>query len=233
MVNQTTAVLIVAAGRGSRAQTDIPKQYVEIGGKPILRHTIERFLTLPEIDRVTVVIAAQDRALYAGSIHGLNDPRITLPVIGGGTRAQSVCAGLESMISTPPDRVLIHDAARPFVAQDAIRQVIKVLDVHEGTIVAIPATDAIWRADGGFAISPQDRSVLWHAQTPQGFRFTGIVNAHRNYHGVAVDDATVARAAGMLVQIVPGTPQNFKITTPADMARARAYLSDIEPSGEV
>ncbi len=229
---KVASVLIVAAGRGTRAQTDIPKQYVEIGGRAILRHTIDQFLAIPEIDQITVVIAKTDATAYANAIVGLDDPRLTAPAFGGDTRAQSVRAGLEAMAARDaPEHVLIHDGARPFVSHTSIVQVLQVLEIHDGAIVAIPAIDAVWRADGGFAISPQDRSVLWHAQTPQGFRFSRILEAHRNFDGVALDDAAVARNVGMLVQIVPGTPENYKITTSADIARARAFvkLSDPKP----
>ena len=220
------SVLIVAAGRGTRAQSDIPKQYIEIGGKTILRHTIDRFLALPDIDQITVVIAKADKPVYSEALNGLEDPRITQPVVGGDTRAKSVRAGLEAMAkSGPPQHVLIHDAARPFVSPVSVAQVLEVLKIHDGAMVATPAVDALWRTDGGFAISPQDRNMIYHAQTPQGFRFSSILNAHRTFKGEAADDAVVARSSGMLVQIVPGTPENFKITTRADIARARAYLA--------
>lgn len=232
-MKKVASVLVVAAGRGTRAQTDVPKQYVEIAGKPILRHTLDRFLSIPEIDQITVVIAKTDGAAYAKAIDGITDTRLTASVFGGDTRAQSVRAGLEAIADhAPPEHVLIHDGARPFVSRESIAQVLQILTVHDGAIVAVPAIDAVWRADGGFAISPQDRSVLWHAQTPQGFRFSRILEAHRNFTGVALDDAAVARTVGMLVQIVPGTQENYKITTPADITRARAFLEFENPSSD-
>jgi 2-C-methyl-D-erythritol 4-phosphate cytidylyltransferase len=220
-----SAVLIVAAGRGTRAGTDVPKQYVELAGKTILHRTVEVFLGLSEITQVTVVIAKGDDAAYQKAMTGLKDKRITDPVIGGDTRAASVRAGLEAMAATSPDRVLIHDAARPFVSPDTILGVLDALNVHDGAFAAVPVVDAIWRADGGFAISPLDRSLLWRAQTPQGFRFDSILSAHRAFDGTAADDVEVARAAGQLVRIVEGSEANFKITTPADLARARAELA--------
>jgi len=227
------SVLIVAAGRGTRAQSEVPKQYIDIGGKTVLRHTIDRFLAMPDIDQITVVIAKSDNVAYSKALAGLDDPRMTDPVIGGHTRSESVRAGLEALaLKDAPEHVLIHDAARPFVSPASVAQVLDVLKIHDGAIVATPAIDALWRADGGFAISPQDRSVLYHAQTPQGFRFSRILEAHRAFKGVAVDDASVARSCGMLVQIVPGTQENFKITTPADIARARAYIAAADVSSE-
>lgn len=219
------AVLIVAAGRGTRAGTEVPKQYVELGGKTVLARTLSVFLSLPEITRVTIVIAKGDEAAYAKALRGISDDRITPPVIGGDSRAASVRNGLETLAKDPPRRVLIHDAARPFVSPEAIRGVLSVLRVHDGGFVALPVTDAIWRADGGFAISPQDRTNLWRAQTPQGFCFGPILAAHRAHLGEAADDVEVARAAGLLVRIVEGSDANFKITTPADLARARTQLN--------
>lgn len=220
-----SAALIVAAGRGTRAGTELPKQYVELDGKSILRRTVDVFLGLPEITRLTVVIAKGDAAAYRTALEGLTDKRLTNPVEGGDTRSASVRAGLEALAATSPAQVLIHDAARPFVSSETILGVLNALNVHDGAFAAIPIVDAIWRADGGFAISPLDRSVLWRAQTPQGFRFESILSAHRTFEGIAADDVEVARAAGHLVRIVEGSEANFKITTPADLARARAELA--------
>ena len=219
-----TAVVIVAAGQGTRAETEVPKQYVELDRKTVLQRTIECFLALEEISRVTVVISESDRHHYQTAVTKLMDPRLTEPVVGGNTRTQSVRAGLASLASDPPQHVLIHDAARPFVSASAIKGVLDVLKIHDGAFVALPIVDAIWRTDGGFAISPMDRKVLWRAQTPQGFQFNKIFEAHRNFSGDAADDVEVARAAGLLVKIVEGSEANFKITTPADFSRAEVYL---------
>ena len=220
-----SAVLIVAAGRGTRAGTDVPKQYVELAGKSILRRTVEVFLDLAEVTKLGVVIAKGNDKAYQTAMNGLTDRRLTDPVEGGDTRAASVRAGLEAMAATSPKQVLIHDAARPFVSPETILGVLDALKVHDGAFAAVPVVDAVWRADGGFAISPIDRSVLWRAQTPQGFRFASILAAHRSFEGQAADDVEVARAAGHLVRIVEGSEANFKITTPADLARARAELA--------
>ena len=232
MVSPLIAALIVAAGRGVRAGTQVPKQYVQMGDKTVLRHTVDRFLELPEIGRLTVVISERDRSEYSEVVAGVTDNRLTAPVIGGETRAHSVRAGLNAMTDNPPDQVLIHDAARPFVAAEAIRGVIDILKVHDGAFVAVPVVDALWRTDGGFAISPQDRTTLWRAQTPQGFRYQRILEAHNRFEGVAADDVEVARASGMLVQIVEGSEMNFKITTSADLVRARAQLAYLNENAE-
>ena len=228
MVSPMYAALIVAAGNGSRAGADSPKQYVELGGKAILRHTLDCFLAIANIGRITVVIAEADFDRYSAATGDLQDQRLTTPVIGGATRALSVRAGLEALAADPPDQVLIHDAARPFAPPAAIRGVMDVLKIHQGAFLAVPVVDALWRTDGGFAIRPQDRSALWRAQTPQGFQFQNILDAHRSHKGEAADDVQIARAAGMLVQIVEGSEENFKITTPADIVRAQAHLAFLE-----
>ncbi|MCV6593104.1 MAG: 2-C-methyl-D-erythritol 4-phosphate cytidylyltransferase [Silicimonas sp.] len=220
-----SAVLIVAAGRGTRAGSELPKQYLRLGGQTILARTLGVFLAMEEVTRVTVVIAPGDQAAYRTALDGIADPRLTAPVEGGATRSASVRAGLETLAEDPPETVLIHDAARPFADPDAIRALLDVLKVHDGGFLAVPVIDALWRTDGGFAISPQDRSALWRAQTPQGFRFDKILTAHRAHGGVAADDVEVARASGLLVRIVEGSEANFKITTPADIARAEAVLA--------
>lgn len=225
------AALIVAAGRGTRAETDIPKQYVKLDGVPVLRRSIEKFLALPTIDTVTVVIGERDDDAYQSAVGPIEDPRLTEPVTGGNTRASSVQKGLLRLAKAPPAQVLIHDAARPFVETDQIQSVIDVLNIHDGAFVAVPTVDAMWRTDGGFAISPVDRKTLWRAQTPQGFRFQKILAAHQSFKGQAADDVEVARASGMLVQIVEGSEANFKITTPADMVRATAQLADQRQRG--
>ncbi len=224
-----SAVLIVAAGRGTRARTDVPKQYVELAGQTILSRTLSVFLSLSEVTRITTVIGQNDRPAYDAALADIDDPRLTEPVVGGETRAASVRAGLEALANDPPEKVLIHDAARPFVTHEAIRGVLSVLDVHDGGFVAVPVVDAIWRADGGFAISPKDRRNLWRAQTPQGFRFKKILTAHRKHKGKALDDVEVARAAGLLVRLVEGSEANFKVTTPADIARAEAQIAGATP----
>lgn len=170
-----SAVLIVAAGRGTRAGSAVPKQYLTLGGQTILARTLALFLAMKEITRITVVIAPGDQRAYETALDGLKDGRLTAPVEGGATRAASVRAGLEAMALDPPETVLIHDAARPFAEKAAIRGVLEVLKVHDGAFLAVPVVDALWRIDGGFAISPQDRATLWRAQTPQGLDRKSVV----------------------------------------------------------
>ena len=218
------AVLIVAAGRGRRFGDPLPKQYVPIAGVCSLRRCLETFLALDAVSRVQVVIHADDETLYAEAIAGLEDVKLLSPVNGGETRVASVTAGLEALKATRPDHVLVHDGARPFVTARIITDVLEELSVADAAFAALPVVDALWRAQDGSATTSVPREGLWRAQTPQGFRFEALLNAHLAYRGDAADDVEIARAMGIDVRIVTGDSANFKITTPQDLERAERYL---------
>lgn len=217
------AVIIVAAGRGSRMGGDLPKQYLTLGGVPVLRRTAQAFTEHPGIASVTAVIDPEARDIYDEATAGLD---LLPPVAGGERRQDSVRMGLESLAGTPPDKVLIHDAARPFVDADTITAVLSALDQGPGAIAAVPVTDTLKRGSDGHIESTLDRSGLWRAQTPQGFRFTEILDAHRAAAGgqELTDDAAVAEQAGLDVALAPGSENNFKITTQEDLQRAESIL---------
>lgn len=217
-----TAALIVAAGRGSRAGLPLPKQYASLGGEPVLRRTVAAFLDRPEIDAVRVVINPDDRTLCEAALDGL---ALLDPVPGGAERADSVRLGLESLEALNPRKVLIHDAARPFPSSGTIRAVLDALDRSPAAIPVLPVTDTLRRGADGFSQGTVAREGLYRAQTPQGFRFREILEAHRAAHGpAATDDAALAEAAGLDVALVPGSEDNLKITNPEDLARAERIL---------
>ena len=219
----STVALIVAAGRSQRLGGEIPKQYLPLGGVALLRRTVEVFRAHPGVDQVCVVYNSDDQALYDVAIAGLDLPP---PVAGGESRQQSVLNGLESLAASPPDIVLIHDAARPFVTPAEIDDVLTALAAAPGAISALPVVDTLKRQkDGGLIADTVARDGLWRAQTPQGFRFGDILQAHRAAKGQALtDDAAVAETAGLAVALVPGDGRNFKITTAADFALAERML---------
>jgi 2-C-methyl-D-erythritol 4-phosphate cytidylyltransferase/2-C-methyl-D-erythritol 2,4-cyclodiphosphate synthase len=224
--------LIVAAGSGSRMGQDLPKQYLTLGGKPVLRHCLETFAAHPRISGVRVVINTAFRDLYDAAAAGLDIPDA---VPGGKTRQESVRLGLESLAGEAPDLVLIHDAARPFVDAGTIDRTLDTLASHAGALVAVPVVDTLkrGRADDDVIFSgvTVDRAGLHRAQTPQGFRFDAILAAHRKAASgpEMTDDAAVAEAAGLDVALVSGHEDNFKITNPADLARAeRLMASEME-----
>lgn len=218
--------LIVAAGRGERFGANRPKQYLDLDGTPILRRTVEKFLTHPAIAGVRVVINPDHRDLYETATAGLGLPE---PVAGGATRQESVRRGLEALAVHAPFAVLIHDGARPLIDADTIGRVREALDHGPAAIAAVPVTDTLKRGAGGdtgiHSAGTVDRAGLWHAQTPQGFRFAEILAAHRRFSGHDLtDDAAVAEIAGLPVALVNGNPDNLKVTTQTDLSRAARLL---------
>jgi 2-C-methyl-D-erythritol 4-phosphate cytidylyltransferase/2-C-methyl-D-erythritol 2,4-cyclodiphosphate synthase len=212
-----TAALIVAAGRGERAGAGLPKQYRPLAGKPVLRWTAESFLGHPEMSSVCVVIGAQDRELYRKATSGM---ALADPVIGADTRQQSVRNGLEALASASPERVLIHDGVRPLVSSALISRVVRALDDHDAAAPLLPLTDTL-RASraGGYDIVAREN--LWRAQTPQGFRFAKILEAHRRFAGeTTTDDLALAERAGLSFAAIAGEELNMKITTQDDFALA-------------
>lgn len=219
-------VVIVAAGRGVRAGGGFPKQYREIAGRPMLARTIEAAASSASVARILVVIAQGAQADYDRAAATLSDRaqrKLLPPVPGGAERASSVRAGLEALAARgAPARVLIHDAARPFASADLFDRVTAALDEAPGACAGLRVVDALWReAEDGRCGALAPREGLWRAQTPQGFQFQAILEAHRAVvDASAADDAEVAVRAGLAVALVEGEPENFKVTLPADFARA-------------
>jgi 2-C-methyl-D-erythritol 4-phosphate cytidylyltransferase / 2-C-methyl-D-erythritol 2,4-cyclodiphosphate synthase len=225
----SVSTIVVAAGRGVRAAGPkplIPKQYLPIGGVPMLTRAIGAFAAHPSVDEIMVVIHPDDLALYESATNSLAD-RLRPPVSGGAERQDSVRSGLEAIAENPPERVLIHDAARPFVDAGLIGRVIRSLDSHAGALPCLPVTDTLLRADAGCATGTLSRDDLWRAQTPQGFRFDAILAAHRaaaKDGGTFTDDAGIAQWYGLDVILVEGSEANCKLTSAEDIASADELL---------
>jgi 2-C-methyl-D-erythritol 4-phosphate cytidylyltransferase / 2-C-methyl-D-erythritol 2,4-cyclodiphosphate synthase len=213
------AVLIVAAGKGERAGGAVPKQYVPLLGKPILRWTVEAFAGS---DLIQVVIGRDDQAAYADATRGLP----LLPTLAGGaTRQHSVMHGLEALAHHKPDFVLIHDAARPLVSKAVVDAVKAALEAGaEAAVPLVPVADTLRRLeDGKWQSVPRDG--LMRAQTPQGFRFDKILAAHRAHKTLALtDDMALAELAGLEIVTVPGEETNLKVTTSKDFDMAEQLL---------
>jgi 2-C-methyl-D-erythritol 4-phosphate cytidylyltransferase / 2-C-methyl-D-erythritol 2,4-cyclodiphosphate synthase len=215
--------LVVAAGRGTRLGAPLPKQYLPLGGVPVLRHGLRTLLAHPAIASVRVIIHPDDRAHYDAAAGGLD---LMAPVDGGAQRQDSVRNGLESLAGEAPDLVLIHDGARPFLDHGVVDRVLAGLESHQGAIAALPVQDTVKRGNGVRIVATIDRSALWRAQTPQGFHYRPILDAHRAAAGAELsDDAAVAERAGIAVALVEGSEDNFKVTTMDDLARAERHLA--------
>ncbi len=213
----TNAAVIVAAGRGVRAGGDVPKQWQALRGRCVAAWTIDAFRQAPSVDIIVLVLHPDDMERSA-------EFPFAQAVQGGSTRAASVRAGLESLARQNVSKVLIHDAARPLVTQRIIGDIMTALDNSPGAAPALELTDAIWRGNDGIVSGTMERTGLYRAQTPQGFRFDGILAAHRSHAADAADDVEVARAAGIHVALLPGDERNLKITRAEDFARAELAL---------
>ena len=213
--------VIVAGGSGLRAGGGLPKQYQLVGGKPVIRWTLDAFANHPLISQVQVVIGTGHEALFEAASKGLN---LLKPVSGGGTRQDSCREGLEACSTHHPSKVLIHDAARPFLSPELIGNVIAELDHAVAVIPGLPVADTMKFAPGGQIERTVDRASLWYVQTPQGFDYAKILAAHRKARDAGetrfTDDAAVAEYAGMKVQIIAGEQRNRKLTTAHDIREA-------------
>lgn len=223
-----TVALIVAAGRGRRFGGAQPKQYAPLGGRTVLAWTVDAFMNHPGVDGVRCVIHPDDQDLYAAAVFdiGAGKPGLLPPVFGGATRQDSVRLGLESLVEDGVGRILIHDAARPFVDAGVIDGVLKALETHPGALPALAVTDTLKRGTDGRVEGTAPRDGLFRAQTPQGFAFEAILQAHKALAGRELtDDAQLLEHLGQDVALSPGAENNFKITTEEDLMRAQTLLS--------
>ncbi|MEY4888926.1 MAG: hypothetical protein RIQ75_56, partial [Pseudomonadota bacterium] len=203
----TIAAIIVAAGKGERAGTSLPKQFVTIGGKALLAHAVTALARHPRIERTVVVVAEGQTELAA---QALGDIQVDAIVIGGAERQQSAAAGLAAIGDARI--VLIHDAARPFLPSSVIDRLIAALDTADGAIPGLSVVDTLAKAAEELG-DVVDRNGLIRVQTPQAFRTDAIRDAHNRWTGTAAtDDAQMARAAGYKIAVVEGHAMLDKIT---------------------
>jgi 2-C-methyl-D-erythritol 4-phosphate cytidylyltransferase/2-C-methyl-D-erythritol 2,4-cyclodiphosphate synthase len=217
------AALIVAAGKGQRVGGPVPKQFQPLLGISVLRRSTSAFAALSEIPLLQIVTLADRWPETEAALAGTS----CLPFANGGaTRQESVRNGLEALAPHAPDFVLVHDAARPLVTTVLIRRVASALE--QGATAAIPLVavpDTLKRDDeeNGWTTVPRDR--LYRAQTPQGFRFGALLNAHREFANAGVtDDMALAELAGLPITRVTGEETNLKITTEEDFSHAARLL---------
>ena len=213
------AQIIVAAGKGARLGSTIPKQYLKLAGKLLIEHTISAMNSTDLIDETIIVVAKKDK-IISDIISRYKNIRI---VIGGDTRAKSSLAGLLSLSKKPPDIVLIHDAARPFVSKSTIVDIISNLKENTAVAPALPVVNALKTIDG----IKVDRKSLFRIQTPQGFNYKEITQAYNNLSQNITpdDDIEVAKLSGINICYSEGDTNNFKVTYPKDFERAKKMIS--------
>lgn len=218
------AAIIVAAGRGSRAGEGLPKQYRSAGGRTVLTRTLDAFGAADEIDAIVVAIHPDDAAFYDAAVGGATQAvrdKLAAPVSGGATRQSSVYAGLATLDPARFDRVLVHDAARPFISGALITAACAALDKRDAAIPGIAVIDTIKRiAPDGLVVETPPRDALRAVQTPQAFRLATLRAAHEKALAAARDDFTddgaLAEWAGLPVLVFPGDPANIKLTHERD-----------------
>ena len=218
--NQGFHVLIAAAGQGLRLGTALPKQYVKINGRAVLRHTVENILRWPGILSMHVIINPEHMDLYQEAVTGLPLPP---PLVGGKTRKQSIYNALKNISQVKNDEIiLVHDAARPLIAWDHTQKLLNTMTPGHAASLARPVTDTLRREDETI-----NRNGLWALQTPQAFYFADLKSAHENASPEQdfTDDTSLVATAGIPVKLVEGSPTNIKITTQDDLLMAQALLS--------
>jgi len=233
-MGEKVVFLVVAAGRGSRAGAGGPKQYRELGGRQVLTRTLETILRAAPEALAMTVIHADDRDLYDAAVAPLSEDvraKLLAPTIGGATRQESVCNGLDALspLLGADDLVLIHDAARPFVSIDLVERAKTAAREKGSAIPGLAVTDTIKQiAEDARIVATPERATLRAVQTPQAFRFGLIHKAHVSARdegaGDLTDDAAVAEWAGHCVFVFPGDAENGKLTTLEDFVRAEAKL---------
>lgn len=213
-----TAAVVVAAGQGLRAGQGLPKQFVRWGGKPVVRHSVEA-LAASGIAPIVVAIPQGAEELARVALEGIAGVWL---VVGGPTRQDSVRRGLEALVDSKSEHVLIHDAARPILPADVISRLRTALGTHAGAIPVLPLVDSLAEAKGERMGRPADRTALRRVQTPQAFHFDAILAAHQAWKGDsdAGDDAQVAQAAGLEIALVDGDEALHKLTFASDFAPA-------------
>ncbi len=222
--------LIPAAGSGARMGGELPKQYLDLGGKPMIYHALLRFISSPHIRRVYVVISSKD-AYWDDYDWGEFTHKLSVLRCGGDARADSVRNGLMAMADavTANDWVLVHDAARPCLSVAQLERLIhEVGDDPVGGLLAVPVADTLKRADSSRHVScTESREGLWQAQTPQMFRHAMLLQAmQRPHESIPTDESSAIESLGHRPLLVAADNSNFKVTYPRDLLLARLMLEN-------
>lgn len=218
-------VVIVAAGRGKRMGTEESKQYLQLGGKPIVVHTLQSFQAMTFIDEIVLVVGTDDIDRCRLWCEQYSLTKVKAVIAGGAERQHSVHAGLK-MIEA--EWVMVHDGVRPFVTEQAVARCCQASEQHHAAVLAVPVKDTIKQVNSeGVITATPDRKSLWAIQTPQAFRLDVLLEAHEAAERegmLGTDDASVAEWRGTSVVVVEGEYTNIKITTPEDLPWAELLL---------
>ena len=225
-------VIILAAGKGTRMQADLNKQYLLLQGNPIIAYTIKAFEESPLIDNIILVINENDNKLFEELIvNKFKFEKITKIITGGKERQDSVKKGL-AQVHKKTKIVLVHDGARPFVTNNIIKNCIEGATKYDAVSAGVPIKDTVKIIDEEKnVISTPKRSSLWITQTPQAFKVKVLTKAHleaNNDNFLGTDDASLVERMGVSVKMVDGDYKNFKITTPEDLVAAEAMINYIK-----
>jgi 2-C-methyl-D-erythritol 4-phosphate cytidylyltransferase len=224
--------VIPAAGQGKRMNAGISKQWIELLGKPVLAHTLHVFEKDPHCEGVILVGSEKELQQMQNFVESFQYQKVRKIVPGGKERQQSVYEGLK-VVPTDADLVLIHDAARPFITHDSILQLVKTAQDTGSAVLAVPVKDTVKRVIENHVEETIDRSSLWAVQTPQAFRLSIVMDAHRKADEegyIGTDDASLVERIGQTVAIVMGDYHNIKLTTSDDLLFGQAIL--LERQGE-
>lgn len=221
--------IIPAAGVGARMQSDRAKQMLELGGVPLLVHTLRRFEECEAVDQIVLVLQPDLTAEVLGLVSRYGLKKIARVVAGGAQRQDSVYRGIQVLTGTQTGVVAIHDGVRPFITAAEINAVIERAKKTGAALMALPATDTIKQVKSGRVQRTLDRKLIYHAQTPQAFQFQILREAYEKAYAdgfVATDDSQLVERLGRRVSIVEGSSLNIKITRPIDLSLAEIILSD-------
>jgi 2-C-methyl-D-erythritol 4-phosphate cytidylyltransferase len=201
------------------------KQDIRLGGRPLLRWTLDVFERAPEIAGVVVAVPPEDVGAWRRRLGGCRKVRAVVP--GGRERQESVARGLAAVPAAVPF-ILVHDGVRPCITRDLIRRVVAAARAHGAAIAALPLAETLKRGRDGWVQETVPRDGLWAVQTPQGFRADVLREAHRRASAEGIlgtDDAALVERLGVPVSLVPGLPGNLKVTRPEDLPLARQLLA--------
>jgi 2-C-methyl-D-erythritol 4-phosphate cytidylyltransferase len=218
--------IIAAAGKGSRFNSARPKQFLELLGKPLIIHTLERFEASDAIDRIVLVLSDNGRGEFDRIKDDFDISKLSSIVSGGQTRAESVCNGLNAVDASSANVVAVHDSARPLVSVDEITRTIETAAETGAACLVADVTDTIKEIIEGHVLRTVDRSRLRRALTPQAFRYDILKKAFNGADLTAsiTDECYLVEKLGIKIALVEGSPRNIKITRPEDLILAGALI---------